>query len=98
MDPHLDAQVIYSQFQQGRETLNKKCTPKVSQHGNQTGDEDPVASGGRDSRSSNGGDGESECVGGRSDDEDKQHIESSYKELMVILDELAYHHSQVQVV
>ena len=67
-------------------------------HGNQTGDGDPVASGGRDSRSSNGGDGESECAGGRSDDEDKQHIESSYKELMVILDELAYHHSQVQVI
>ena len=124
MDPYLDAQVIYSQYHQGRETLASKYDPNKRQQGKEndagTKDNDSeslVPSGGGESASvSSGGDGEGETSasdrasfavtrGSGTDsiidqsvsDEDQKGMEIAYQSLVEVLDELAYHHSQVPV-
>ena len=124
MDPYLDAQVIYSQYHQGRDTLASKYDPKKRQQGKEnnagTKDNDSeslVPSGGGENASvSSGGDGEGETGaieganvavtgGGGTDsitdqsviDEDQKRMEAAYQSLVEVLDELAYHHSQVPV-
>ena len=76
LDPYLDAQVLYSQYQQGREALTKNYSPPPSEEGGGDG-EDPSSS--QPAKAS----GDSSRMG------------LTYKRLVEVLDELAYHHSQV---
>lgn len=121
MDPYLDAQVIYSQYHQGRETLASKYDPNKRQQGkeNDVGtkhndSESFLPSGSGESASvSSGGDGEGASEGANFavtggsgtdsiidqsvSDEDQKGMEIAYQSLVEVLDELAYHHSQVPV-
>ena len=82
LDPLLDAQVIYSQYHVGKETLYKKYMPKENGEVND-----------QDGNSVNGGEGSE--VGSREEPVEKE-MEECCQELMTVLDELAYHHTQVQ--
>lgn len=76
LDPYLDAQVLYSQYQQGREALTKSYSPPPSEEGGGDG-EDPSSS--QPAKASG----------------DNSRMGLTYKRLVEVLDELAYHHSQV---
>ena len=73
LDPYLDAQVVYSQYSQGRDTLVKKYLPG----GVEEREESPRATG---TPNENGASEESEMT-------------QCCRNLLEVLDELAYHHS-----
>ena len=85
LDPYLDAQVIYSQYQQGKSTLVQKYLGGKEEEGEEE-EEDitPIPS-------PTGGVGER----GNPVDWSLLRCKSLTKELMTVLHELAYHHSQV---
>lgn len=80
MDPYLDAQVLYSQYQQGRETLNKNYMTKETSSNGTSNDQGDID--------------ENEPVV-KQEDEHQKKMSLCYSKLAEVLDELAYHHSQV---
>ena len=73
LDPYLDAQVIYSQYSQGRSTIVKKHLP-----------------GGVEEREESPGVTATPADGGASEESEKTQC---CRNLLEVLDELAYHHS-----
>ena len=85
LDPYLDAQVVYSQYQQGKSTLVQKYLGGKEEEGEEE-DQDitPIPS-------PTGVEGER----GNQVDWSLLRSKSLTRELMTVLKELAYHHSQV---
>ena len=74
--------MLYSQYQQGRETLDKNYKKDQTSHQNSTATSNgPMAE---------ENEGDAPVV-----DENQKKKEAAYVNLVEVLDELAYHHSQV---
>lgn len=96
LDPDLDAQVIYSQFIQGRSMLIKKYLPVLEEDGNSSmrdGSTSPTSmtSSGATSLQDQEGGATSLSAAGQSV------MEDYCRDLMEILDGISWHHSQIRV-
>ena len=96
LDPDLDAQVIYSQFCQGKSSLIKKYLPMPEEDGSTSmreGSTSPTSmtsSGATSLQDQDGGgaplSAASQCA-----------VENCCRDLLEIIDELSLHHSQISV-